>query len=243
MIRLRPVRALRRALLPTLLLLLGAAAESRAGEPVVVELFTSQGCSSCPPADAYLAELADEPGVVALSLHVDYWDYLGWRDVHARAAFTKRQIAYRDVAGARSVYTPQMVVHGADQLVGSRRGEVRAALARAAGAAPGAEVKLMREGGDLWAEITARGGFPGKAVVWLVGYETRPAVVAIRRGENAGRPGVHRNVVRSWMKLGKLRAGETAKLMAPTPEGVDGVAVIVQHGRVGPVLGAAKLEF
>ena len=96
--------------------------------PAVVELYTSQGCSSCPPADELLAELAERDDVIALSLHVDYWDYLGWRDIHARHEFTKRQAAYRDAQGARSVYTPQMVIQGTEQVVGSRRGEVSAAL-------------------------------------------------------------------------------------------------------------------
>ncbi|MGG7566056.1 DUF1223 domain-containing protein [Rhodovulum sp. DZ06] len=232
-----------RAALLSLPLLAGAGGGALAGEPVVIELYTSQGCASCPPADAYLSELADAPGVIALSLHVDYWDYLGWRDTHARHAFTERQIAYRDMIGARSVYTPQMVIDGQARVVGSRRSEVRAALSAAAAQVDPIAVTLTRDADGLWAELVPQGPFTGEAVVWLVGYETRPEPVRIKRGENAGRVSAHRNVVGSWMKIGRVSAGAGAqRIMAPAPEGADGIAVIVQQGRVGPVLGAAKLE-
>lgn len=237
---------------PIALALLAAAAGASSAQadgarrdgPVVVELFTSQGCSSCPPADALLAEeLADRPDVIALSLHVDYWDYLGWRDVHARHAFTERQVAYRDMAGARSIYTPQMVIDGRARVVGSRRAEVMEALHAAAAAPPACKVALGRDGKGLWAEIEPMRNFPGEAVVWLVGYETAPRPVKIKRGENQGLTIENRNVVTSWLKLGMIGAGAKTVLRAPTPEGADAVAVIVQHGRVGPVLGAAKLRF
>lgn len=216
---------------------------AHAGEPVVVELYTSQGCSSCPPADELLTELARRDDVIALSLHVDYWDYLGWRDVFARHEFTERQMAYRDVAGERSIYTPQMVIHGEGRVVGSRRGEVMAALTRAALRPDLTEVELGVSDGRLWADIRPIGAFAGTAVVWMVGYESMPAPVMVLRGENSGKTIIHRNVARSWMKIGEITAASAARLSTPIPEGATGVAVIVQHGRVGPVLGAAKLEF
>lgn len=234
-----------RLLLAALTLALGGgigAQQAQASGPVVVELFTSQGCSSCPPADDLLAELADREDVIALALHVDYWDYLGWRDIYAREAFTARQVAYRDMTGARSVYTPQMVIDGAARVVGSRRGDVETALRAAIAAKDHCMVSLRRDADGLLAEITPVSGFPGEAVVWLVGYESRPRPVEVQKGENAGRVMASRNVVTSWMKLGMISAAAPVSLRAPAPEGADGVAVIVQHGRVGPVLGAAKLE-
>jgi hypothetical protein len=225
------------------LLLAAASPAAQAGEPVVVELFTSQGCPSCPPADELLAELADRDDIVALSLHVDYWDYLGWRDVFARHEFTKRQIAYRDVAGERSIYTPQMVIHGERRVVGGRRDDVMAAIARAAMRPDAIKVVLSFRDGLLWADITPLSAFPGAAVVWLVGYESAPAPVKIKRGENAGRMAPHRNVARDWMKIGEMTSDAPAHLNVPMPQGTDAVAVIVQHGRVGPVLGAAKLRY
>jgi hypothetical protein len=218
-------------------------APARAGEPVVIELYTSQGCSSCPPADELLTELAKRDDVVALSLHVDYWDYLGWRDVFARHEFTERQKAYRDVAKERSIYTPQMVVHGEGRVVGSRRADVMDALDRAAKRPDLAEVELGRNDGRLWADIRPTGAFDGTAVVWMVGYESMPAPVKVLRGENRGRTIIHRNVARSWMKIGEITDASAARLSTPIPEGATGVAVIVQHGGVGPVLGAAKLDF
>ena len=226
-----------------ILVAFAAAVPARAGQPVVVELYTSQGCSSCPPADELLTELATRDDVVALSLHVDYWDYLGWRDVFARHEFTERQKAYRDVAGERSVYTPQMVVHGDGRVVGSRRADVLAAMERAALRPDLAKVELGRGDGRLWADIRPTGAFAGKAVVWMVGYESMPAPVEVLRGENSGRTIIHRNVARSWMKIGEITDAAAARLSAPIPEGATGIAVIVQHGRVGPVLGAAKLDF
>ncbi|MFT6772636.1 MAG: hypothetical protein ACJA1L_000341 [Paracoccaceae bacterium] len=225
-------------------LTLGAPLDAaRAGEPVVVELFTSQGCSSCPPADELLAELAGREDIVALSLHVDYWDYLGWRDVFARHEFTDRQMAYRDIAGQRSIYTPQMVIHGEGRVVGGHRTEVMAAIASAAVRPDLAKVTLTRKDGMVLADISAIAAFSGAAVVWAVGYHSNPTPVEVRRGENAGRMIAHRNVVKDWMKIGEFTSGAPVQLSVPIPQGADGIAVIVQHGRVGPVLGAAKMEF
>ena len=220
------------------------AALPAAAQPVVVELYTSQGCASCPPADAFLSELAEREDVIALSLHVDYWDYLGWRDIHARKEFTKRQIAYRDAAGERTVYTPQMVIDGVARVVGSRRDEVSEAIRKARAAPPGAEIDLRAVGGmKVAAEITPRGdGADGPCLIWLVSYETPPPV-EITRGENAGKTIVYSNVVRSWMRMGAWDGVRPVRFEAPIPEGVDGLAVILQDGKVGPIVGAAKIEF
>src|SRR5277367_5521376 len=113
-----------KAILLVLALMLSSVAQAGETRPVVVELFTSQGCNSCPPADAYLGELAKRPDVLALSLHVDYWDYIGWRDPFAQHAFTLRQRDYSHALSERYVYTPQMVINGQLQGVGSQRGDI-----------------------------------------------------------------------------------------------------------------------
>lgn len=208
--------------------------------PVVIELFTSQGCSSCPPADAFLAEIADNPDIVALSLHVDYWDYLGWSDVFAKPEHTRRQISYREKSRARSVYTPQMVVNGQEFLVGSRKRKVMEKVEAHQSAGSQSEVVLRRVNGKLEATITPSAA-TGGGVVWLITYD-HPKKVAIGRGENGGRNIVYHNVVTSWMRLGDW-SGSAQVLSAPMPSMGRGVAVIVQDGEVGPVLGAAKLEF
>ncbi len=221
-----------------------SAVQRAAADPVVVELYTSQGCSACPPADELLDELADRDDVIALSLHVDYWDYLGWRDIHARKEFTKRQMAYRDSVGARSLYTPQMVVQGAAQLVGSRRDEVNAAISRAESHEDGAQVVLRPVDGmmKIEAEITPLGPADGPCSIWLVSYETPPPM-EIEGGENAGQTIVYRNVVRSWMRMGMWDGARPVRFTAPVPEGAKGLAVILQSGKVGPIVGAAKIEF
>ncbi len=225
------------------LVLSAAAAVPAIAQPVVVELFTSQGCSSCPPADELLSELADDPDVIALSLHVDYWDYLGWRDIHARREFTERQIAYRDVVGARSVFTPQMVVQGRMRAVGSRRDEVAEAIEAARATPAAAQVTLRPVGGmQIEAEITPTGEPSGPCLIWLVSYET-PEPVKVTTGENAGRVIANRNVVRSWMRMGSWDGLRPERFTAPMPVGVDGVAVILQDGQVGPIVGAAKIDF
>ncbi|TYO90782.1 DUF1223 domain-containing protein [Oceanicella actignis] len=219
------------------------AAPLRAQTPVVVELFTSQGCASCPPADALLAELAERPDVIALSLHVDYWDYLGWRDQFARPEHTLRQKAYRDVAGARSLFTPQMVVQGRAQLVGSRRDKVLAAIEAESARPPAAQVTLRATDGALEIVVAPGvGGVERACVIWAAAYDTPPPV-AIAAGENAGRVALYRNVVRSWMRVGAWDGAGPRVFRAPMPMGAQGVAVLVQEGEAGPILGAAKIDF
>ena len=208
------------------------------GAPVLVELFTSQGCNSCPPADAYLGQLADRTDVIALSMHVDYWDYLGWRDVFASPAHTQRQRAYAKHMRERMVYTPQIVVHGREAMVGSHTAKVDDAITRQALAPSAAEVALQMRGDRLVAEISPQAESAGGQVLMV--WFNRAQNVAIRSGENRGREITYYNVVAGWSDLGAWRGGRIA-MTAPKPMGADGVAVFIQAGEGGPILGAAKL--
>ena len=213
-------------------------AQAQSG-PVVVELFTSQGCSSCPPADALLGELAEREDVIALSLHVDYWDYLGWQDPFASPEMSARQHSYRDVLNVRSVFTPQMVIAGRISTVGHQREAIEAAIAQAASEPPRARIALREEGGSLRVAITPLA--PGlRGVVHLVSYDL-PQVQQITQGENRGNTYVYSNVVTDWMRLAEW-SGAAQELTAPAPTMGRGVAVILQDGTTGPVLAAARME-
>jgi len=206
---------------------------ARAENLIVVELYTSQGCSSCPPADAIHAELADRDDVIALALHVDYWDYLGWKDEFARPAHAERQRRYYAM-----VYTPQMVVHGETHVSAIKPMEITDAIRDHATRVAPVEVTLTRDGDTV--EITARavGRVPEDMNVQAVTY-LPDAKRTIRTGENAGRTLDHRNVVDEWRSIdtwsgeGLYRA--TIDVSRDTP-----VVVIVQSPGQGPVLGAAR---
>jgi len=208
------------------------AAAAPAPAPVVVELFTSQGCNSCPPADAYLTELARRPGIVALGYHVDYWDQLGWRDPFSSPAATARQRAYARTLGLRTIYTPQMVIQGRYDAVGSDRRQVAAALAAAA-TAPAVPVALTAESGALTARIGAGNG--AGRVLWLTYALSHETVV--RAGENAGRTLVNANIVRTIEELGAW-TGDARNFTRALPAPGNGAAVMLQAGD-GAVLGAA----
>lgn len=207
--------------------------------PTVLELYTSQGCSSCPPADAMLVELAEREDVIALSLHVDYWDYLGWEDDLADPMYTARQHAFARAAGSRTVYTPQMVIGGKDHVIGSKPMRVMDQLQAHEAALDPVTVSLTRDGDDLRIEASSE-GISGEAVVQIVRY--KPMVERnIRRGENAGRSIEYANVVYSWTVAGRWNVSE-ALVMQAQLAGPDPVVVIVQDGTDGPVLGAAQLR-
>jgi hypothetical protein len=216
-------------------LALVAASPVSAGPRAVVELFTSQGCSSCPPADRLLGELSRDPGLLALSLPVDYWDYLGWHDTLARHEFTQRQQDYADRRGDRAVYTPQIVINGLKAVVGSRRQAVEAAIAATAGTLR-VPVAIADSPGGY---IVAIGPGAGPAEVWLLPIQ-RSARVAIGRGENGGATVTYANVVRAMRQVGTYRGGQMtltlthAEASAP---GADSFAVIVQE-RAGALPGA-----
>lgn len=215
-----------------------AAGETRADEPVVVELFTSQGCSSCPPADDILRELSDRDDVIALALHVDYWDYIGWADVFADPAFTERQKAYARAAGERMVYTPQMIVGGIDHVVGARAMELAELIDAHSEAPRPVDIELTVEGDTL--KITARGdGTADPCVVQVVRYMPEETV-AIERGENAGHTLTYANIVQEWEVVGTWDG--LGSFEADVPRGGEPLAVIVQRDGHGPVLGAAALR-
>lgn len=223
---------------------IGAEHNARPAPKAIVELFTSQGCSSCVPADAFLAELAKRDDIVALSLHVGYWDYLGWKDTLANPANTERQQNYAAVRGSPRVYTPQMVLNGGADFVGSDRNAVDAAIARSALPVP---VTMRRGDGTVEIEVAAR---PVRttwpATIRLV-LLTSEAEVAITRGENAGSTVGYYNVVRAMRPIG-MWDGEAVKITLPEDElmvdGVDACAVIVQEdlpNGPGAIIGAAWL--
>jgi hypothetical protein len=214
-------------------LLLSFAAE--AGErPVVVELFTSQGCSSCPPADAYLAELARRDDVLALSLHVDYWNYIGWKDPFSSTWATERQREYARTLAQRYVYTPEMVVDGAAHAVGSNRAEVEGLIA-AARRHEGPLLALARDGEALRISV---GAGAGSGTLLLVRFE-REHATKIARGENGGRTLRNVHVVREIRRLGEWD-GKPLALDIPAPQGE--AAVLLQAAGQGRMLAAAKIQ-
>ena len=220
--------------------LLFAAPVQAGDQPVVVELFTSQGCSSCPPADALLTEIARRDNVIALALHVNYWDYLGWPDTVASKEFTLRQRAYARARHQRTIYTPQIIVGGMEHIVGVKPGVLEKAI-RMEAAAPDLVSLSLRPAGDK-VEISARalGPIPDGTIVQLV--RVRPSqTVDIGRGENAGRTFTYSHIVTDWTRIG-LWNGEapfTRKISAP---GKDETVVIVQEPGPGRILAAAVLR-
>ena len=213
------------------------------GIPVVVELFTSQGCNSCPPADEFLGELARAPGIIALSLHVDYWDYIGWPDPYASPASTDRQREYVRRLGLRWVYTPQMIIDGHANVTGLQRREVLETIKTAAVSRKALEVRFDRTNGGRI--VVPEGHAPeGGAAVWLAVYDGTHET-KVPRGENAGRRLRNYNVVRELTRIGTWH-GERMEIpldmTAAAAQGRDGCAVIVQERPAGPVLGAAALR-
>jgi hypothetical protein len=220
-----------------------ALAPGSPGVPVVVELFTSQGCNSCPPADEFLGELASEPGIIALSLHVDYWDYIGWRDPYASPAATARQRQYVRRLGLRYVYTPQMVIDGHADVAGLQRQNVLRTIEKAAVGRKALEVRFERANGGRI--VIPDGHAPeGGAAVWLAVYDGSHQT-KVPRGENAGRRLRNYNVVRELTRIG-IWQGERLEIpfdmAAAAAQGRDGCAVIVQERPAGPVLGAAAIR-
>lgn len=226
---------------------LGGRAEASPRPKAVIELFTSQGCSSCPPADELMGKLATRSDVIALSYSVDYWDYLGWKDTLASHSNTERQRAYAIARGDGQIYTPQAVVNGVAHAVGSRDDEIEAAIRATADEAAriNAPVALREDGKDLVVEIGAApaGSQDKQGTVWLASV-TGKAEITIKRGENAGRSVVYHNVVRKLTPIGTW-SGQAASYRVPMhdlmSDSADGCAVLVQAGEAGPIIGAAAL--
>ncbi|WP_342781703.1 DUF1223 domain-containing protein [Aquicoccus porphyridii] len=208
---------------------------------VVVELFTSQGCSSCPPADAFLHELAKREDVLALSLHVDYWDYIGWKDVFGQAKFSKRQKSYARVAGRRSVYTPQMVIQGQDHVVGNHPMDVTDLIAQHGVQAQDVTLHVSRSGGEVVIRGTAR--VPAPMLVQLVEYSPREEVM-IKKGENAGHSYVYANVARNWHRLGQWDGKAGLDMRAPLEQGFEAAVIVQRFGKhgFGPIAAAARVD-
>jgi len=217
--------------------------DASGASPVVVELFTSQGCSSCPPADAFLGELAEQPGVIALSMHVDYWDYIGWADPFADPKMTERQRDYSRALSSRYVYTPQMVIDGQHDVVGSHKDDVRGRIEEAAAQKKPLELRFLPEDGGK-VVIPAGHAPDGGAPIWLAVYDDAHET-EILRGENRGKTLRYSHVVRELEQIGTWNGAAMEiplDLPAAAQRGRDGCAIIVQAGRGGPVLGAVAMD-
>jgi hypothetical protein len=233
-----PMKASVALLVPMVGVMLLATGPARAADPahpVVVELFQSQGCSSCPPANANVMAIAGRADVLALSFGVTYWDSLGWKDTFASPKFTARQWDYAHGLGHSNVFTPQVVVNGRRDGVGVDRDELQSLVA--AGDRGNGGPALTVRGAVLSISATRR----DNADVWLVRYDPRIVQVPIRRGENSGRTLPHRNIVRELTRIGRWSgAAETLALPAPTDTGLR-TAILLQKPDGGPILAALRL--
>lgn len=210
----------------------------------VIELFTSQGCSSCPAADRLLGELGEDPSIITMSLPITYWDYLGWKDTLAMPGHSNRQRAYSHLRGDSQVYTPQAVVDGSVQVLGSDPVAIEDAIEQSRKHPDVLKLPVSLSVADGEIKVTAPAKIPGSGEVWLCSL-SKAVPVVIGRGENRGLTITYHNVVRRWSKLGDWNAASTAwtvPVSAITGEGVDAVAVVVQAGNAqnpGAILGAA----
>lgn len=207
-----------------------------ANNPTVVELYQSQGCSSCPPANAVLNAIADRPDVLALSFAVTYWDRLGWKDIFAQPAYTARQWEYSKAGGRSNVSTPQMIVNGRGVLVGSNKAQAEAFIKRYERDASGPAIAAANGRVQIAASRAAQ-----PANVWLVRYDPRTHNVPIRAGENGGRTLPHKNVVRSMQLLGKWSGQATSFAVPAATNSVYRTAVLVQDGPGGAIVAARRL--
>jgi hypothetical protein len=220
-----------------------AAAETRA----VLELFTSQGCDSCPPADKLIGELSKDPSVIALTAAVDYWDYLGWKDTLALAGHGNRQRAYARVRGDRDVFTPQVIVNGSAQALGSDKSQIERAIAQSRRLPATLSMPLTLGVHDGTLTVNAPAGKSEHAEVWLCPLSTI-VPVEITRGENKGKSITYHNVVRRWIKMGEW-SGSAGAWSLPlsdfqTGNAIDQVAVVLQAGTAaapGPMLAAGMI--
>lgn len=200
--------------------------------PVVVELFTSQGCSSCPPADELLRQLARDPeygrAIIPLAYHVDYWDYLGWRDPFSSKQFTIRQMTYVRALGLSSAYTPQVVIAGSREMVGSHAAALRAAIAEASNRRPEGSVRISLAGDK--ADVRAEG--PAGRDLIVVAFEDG-ATTQVTRGENAGRTIANDSIVRQITRAGGVEAS------LALPPGATGVVAFLQDRKTMHISAAA----
>jgi len=207
--------------------------------PVVVELFSSQGCASCPPVDEFLFELAQQRNIIALGWHVDYWDYIGWKDAFAHPAFTERQKAYAPALKQRMIYTPEFIINGAESLKVGRRAEIAALIQKYAHLAPGADLSVRRVGAsyDVMLQNAQSTGRYDVQRVSVSPFDT----VEISHGENARRRLDYANSVTGWKNLGRWDGlGQTTYETGVL--GPGRYAVLVQHQNNGEIVAAEWLN-
>ena len=204
--------------------------------PVVVELFQSQGCSSCPPANANVNEIATEPGILALSFAVTYWDRLGWKDTFGDQAYTDRQWDYARGGGRTKVATPQVIVNGGEPIIGNKIDQLRKVIADRGPLASGPDIEVTGNAVEV-----AAGETETDATLWLVRYDPQSVEVPIGWGENGGRMLPHRNIVHELVDLATW-SGDTVRAVLPaaTRDGLS-TAVILQQGKGGPIIAARKV--
>jgi hypothetical protein len=220
------------------LVLLALPAVAAARPPVVVELYTAQGCATCGEANSFAAKLASEDGVLLLTFPVDYWDYLGWADTFAKPEYAERQRAYLAKLSLREPYTPQVIVDGRAQAPGLKPDRVKALVREAARARR--DPPDIRFVGDRRLDVGSGHPPKGGADVWLIRYDPRVQEVAVKSGDNRGRTVVETNVVMQMKRLGAWRGRPTAYRLPDPPQ--DGLAtvVLVQGAHGGRVLAVAK---
>lgn len=212
----------------------GPASAADAQHPTVIELFQSQGCSSCPPANANVNALAVQPNVLALSYAVTYWDGLGWKDVFAKKQFTDRQWDYARAFGNNQVWTPQVVINGRANIVGSKREPLLALVASTDRGLTGPSLTVATD------KVAISGTTAKPADVWLVRYEPRAIEVSVKAGENGGKTLPHRNIVRELVNIGRWSGGKGSfAVPAPTRPNLA-TAVFIQTGAGGPIIAAAR---
>jgi hypothetical protein len=208
--------------------------------PVVVELFTSQGCMSCPPADSFLTELARRDDVIALALHVDYWDYIGWKDKFASREFTKRQKAYAHAGGRRMIYTPQMIIGGVDDVVVSDKAAINRMIQARRQMAKTIEISVVPGDGTYRIEVTNISSPVRSMAVQLVRFYHGESI-DIERGENAGQRITYSNVVTKWELLGAWDGQSPLTLNADVEAGENAV-LLIQKAPYGAILAASVLR-
>jgi hypothetical protein len=212
------------------------AAAADAAHPTVIELFQSQGCSSCPPANANVSALAGRPGILALSFSVTYWDHFGWKDTFASPKYTARQWDYAHGLGHPSVFTPQVVVNGRRDGVGADPAELRTLIAAGDRGDGGPAIVIGPESVSVSA-----GPAPSRpADVWLVRYDPRVIEVPIKRGENGGKTLPHKNIVRELTRLGAWSGQAMSLPIKPAADPALKTAILVQMRKGGPILAAAQ---
>ena len=224
-------------LLPVRSFAAGSQEQSPAKRSTVVELFTSQGCSSCPPADELLGDLASRPDIIALGFHVDYWDSLGWRDRYSMAEATRRQRDYVEALRLSSAFTPQIVIDGRESFVGSDRRRIEAALSRPSGSMP---IEVSIANGEMVVSLSERNDHQ-RYDVEMAAYLAR-ATTPIGRGENSGRTLTEFDIVRQFRRLGVWEGESTTfRIRLDTfPSDADRAAVLIQQGGQGQIVGAVS---